>query len=239
VPADLIGAAARHLAVRLPVLTGDLPPPDHEPGEARDAADRILSQGRYQWHDDRSLLERIGDWVAEQVGRLVAPFGIATGGVPTWVGWLVLVALAALVGALIYRARGGWRRDAVGRGSGDARIVVDPGDGTVDWAAEAARCESQGRWREALRARYRVLVGDLAGRRVIGDLVGRTAGELLADVRTAAPPAGPAFRRATDMFEATWYGGADVGPADLARFAEVAGEVLAAARARSGPAVGA
>jgi hypothetical protein len=235
---DLLVVVHR-LVAGVPGAPGELPPPAHEPGQAREAADRILSEGRYRWGDDRSLLERVGDWVAEQVGRLLEPFGIATGGLPTWVGWLVLVLLAGLVGVLVHRARGGWRRDRVGGGSGDARVVVAARDGTVDWGAEAARCEAEGRWREALRARYRALVGDLAGRGVIGDLVGRTAGELLADVRAAAPAAGPTFRRATDMFEATWYGGAAAGPADLARFAEVAGEVRAAAAEPSDPAVGA
>ena len=73
-------------------------------------------------------------------------------------------------------------------------------------------------WRDALRARYRVLVGELAARGLIGDLVGRTTGELVADVRASAPAVVPAFAAATDIFEETWYGGATVGAAERDRF---------------------
>ncbi len=207
----------------------DLPPPDHDPAQAREAADQILARPEYQWSDDRSLVERIGEWVADQVGRLTAPFGVGAGGVPVWVGWLVLALLVAVVGLLIYRSRAGWRRDRAAAPSGGRRVLVSAGEGTVDWAAEVARCEAAGLWREALRARYRVLVGELARRRIIGDLVGRTAGELVAEVRVTSPAATPSFAAATDLFEAAWYGGVSVGPADRDRFAVLADQVRAAA----------
>ena len=213
---------------------GDLPPPQHDPEQARQAADDILSQDRYQWADDRSLLERVGEWIADQIGDIVSPFGFG-GGVPVWVGWLVLAALVGGAGYVIYRARGGWRRDRVADRSGGGRVVVAPGEEAIDWAAEVTRCEDEGRWREALRARYRVLVADLARRRVLGDLVGRTAGELVAEVRHTAPAAATAFAAATDIFEAAWYGGARVGPSERDRFAALADDVRAAAGRRSTP----
>jgi len=206
----------------------DLPPPDHDPAQARDAADRILEGAEYRWTDDRSLVERIGEWVADQVGRITAPFGVGAGGVPVWVGWLVLAVLFALVGLLIYRSRAGWRRNRLTGTAGSGRIVVSAGDEAIDWRAEVERCESQGRWRDALRARYRVLVRDLARRQVLGDLVGRTAGELVAEVTTAAPLASNAFAAATALFEATWYGGVAVGPDDRDRFVALADDVARA-----------
>ncbi len=225
VAARLVGAGGRVSAVVGP--GGDLPPPDHDPARARDAADDILSQDRYQWRDDRSLLERVGDWLSDQFGGFGAPFSL--GGAPLWLGWLVLAALVGAVVFVIYRTRGGWRRDRVSDRTGGGRVVVAPGEEAIDWEAEVARCEAEGRWREVLRARYRVLVGELARRRVIGDLVGRTAGELLDDVRAAVPEAAPAFAEATDLFEAAWYGGADVGPTERDRFAARADAVLAVA----------
>ena len=207
----------------------ELPPPDHEPVEARDAADEILSRPEYRWDDDRGVLERIGEWVADQVGRLTTPFGIGAGGVPVWVGWLVLIVLVALVALLVYRSRSGWRRDRRSPSDGDSRVVVSAGEDVVDWAAEVARCEAEGRWREALRARYRVLVGELARRGVIGDLVGRTAGELVAEVWHTAPAAAPPFAAATEVFEAAWYGGAAAGPDERDLFARLAGESLSTA----------
>ncbi len=227
---ELFASAVAADRLRLARSVAELPPPEHEPGRAREVADQVLARPEYRWADDKSLVERIGGWVADQIERVTVPFGLGAGGVPVWVGWLVLVALAALVGVLIYRSRAGWRRDRVAGERGHGRVVVSAGDDRVDWAAEADRCESLGLWREALRARYRVLVGDLAQRGVIGDLVGRTAGELVADVRTTAPGVAPAFAAATDEFEAAWYGGAPVGPAGRDRFVRLADDVRAAAR---------
>jgi hypothetical protein len=211
----------------------DLPPPSHDPSRAREAADQVLARPEYRWGDDRSLAERIGEWVADQVGRLTAPFGVGAGGVPVWVGWLVLVALVALVGVLVYRSRTGWRRDRAAGAAGEGRVVVSAGEDAVDWAAEVARCESRGLWRDALRARYRLLVGDLAQRRIIGDLVGRTAGELVAEVRGTSPGAASPFAAATDLFEAAWYGGAPVGPRERDQFVLLADDVRAAAGQRA------
>jgi Domain of unknown function (DUF4129) len=218
-------------------LVADLPPPDHSPARAREAADQILARPEYQWGDDRSVVDRIGEWVADQIGRLTAPFGGSAGGVPTWVGWLVLILLVALVGLLIYRSRAGWRRDRATSPAAGGRVVVSADEGAIDWEAEVARCEAEGRWREALRARYRVLVGELARRRIIGDMVGRTAGELVDEVRVTSPAVAPSFAAATELFEAAWYGGAPVGPPDRDRFIRLAGEVGAAADRSRAPTV--
>ncbi|HET6953324.1 MAG TPA: DUF4129 domain-containing protein, partial [Acidimicrobiales bacterium] len=71
-------------------------------------------------------------------------------------------------------------------------------------------------------------------RGVIPDLVGRTAGELVTDVRAGAPAAAGAFAAATALFEASWYGHAPTGPAERDRFAAHAGEVAVAVGAAPG-----
>lgn len=215
-------------------VIADLPPPDHTPAEARDAADAILDRPEYRWSDDESVVERVLDWLSERLADLLEPLGFGGGGLPVWVGWLILVGLAGLVGYLVYRARGGWGRARAPEVVRGGRVVVSAGEAGVDWAAEVERCEREGLWRDALRARYRVLVGELAARGLIGDLVGRTTGELVADVRVSAPAVVPAFAAATAIFEETWYGGAAVGPAERDRFLTLAAEVRAAAdRARA------
>jgi hypothetical protein len=215
-----------------PARPAGQPPPDHTPAEAREAADRILARREYQWSDDRSLLERIFgpivDWLDDVLGSL-SPFG---SGLPVVVGWLLLGALIGALAYLVVRSRGGWARRGRVEVAPGARVVVTDADRHVDWAAEAERCEREGRWGEAVRARYRVLVGELARRAVLGDLVGRTAGELVAELRTTAPAAAPSFVAATDLFEAAWYGGAPMGPDDLARLRSLAGSVLAAVGGR-------
>lgn len=212
----------------------DLPEPTHDPERARQLADEILSRPEYQWSDDQTLFERIRDWIGDRLGGLGS--SLAIGGLPIWVGYVILALLLAGLVYLLYRTRSAWLGAAgPGRRRGsEGRVVVSADEEAVDWPAEVERAEAEGRWRDALRARYRVLVGDLAARGVLGDLVGRTTGELVAEVRAAAPAAGAAFARATDLFEAAWYGGVPVGPADRDRFVLLADE----ARTRAARAVG-
>ncbi len=215
-----------------------LPPPDHDPAQARDAADEILSRPEYQWRGSGdNVFDRIAEWIADRLGDIASPLGVGGGNLPVWVGWLVIGLLVAATGVLIYRSRAGWRPGPGSRGEG-GRVVVGDDDESVDWPAEVARCEAAGRWREAVRARYRVLVGELAGRRMIGDLAGRTAGELVDEVTATAPAVAPGFARATELFEVAWYGGGAVGHADRDRFVEAAAAVVAAAeRVGTRPAV--
>lgn len=219
----------------------DLPPPEHTPEEARRAADEILSRPEYDWSsgDDRPLLDRVAEplrrvaeWIADRLESLLSGLGVEVGGVPTWVGWVVLALLVAGVAWLVWRSRGTWRSPGVPDDGAD-RVLVSVEDDVVDWESEAARCEAEGRWREALRARYRVLVGDLAEREVVGDLVGRTARELVDELRGAAPAAAPAFAAATDLFEDVWYGGAPAGPAERDRLVALADKVRAAVEGRA------
>ena len=201
----------------------DLPDPAHEPAQAREAADEILSRPQYQWRDEPTLLERVGDWISRQLSRLLSPLGL--GGVPVWVGWLLLFALVGLVVYLIYRSRAGWALGRLPKPADGSRVVV-AGEDDVDWPAEIVRAEAEGRWREALRARYRVLVGELAAHQVIADLVGRTAGEFVSEVGRTAPGASPAFAAATEVFEAVWYGGEPAGSEVRDRFVALADQAL-------------
>jgi hypothetical protein len=201
---------------------GDLPDPSHDSEAVRRAAREILARPEYERHS--SLIDRIGSWIAEQLSKLTVPLGL--GNIPVWLGWVALGLIVVLILALLYRSRRRFPGFERSRGEG-GRVVVAVGEADVDWAAEVVRCEAEGLWREGLRARYRVLVSEIAATGVIPDLVGRTTGELVADVRGAAPGVAPAFARATSQFEAVWYGAAPSGPAEAERFAALAGEVRA------------
>ena len=108
---DVLGPVVGTLVARAGVLL-DLPPPDHTPAEAREAADQVLQRSEYQWEQGESLLERVVEWIAERFADLLEPLGFGAGGLPVWIGWLVVVGLGALVGFLVFRARGGWSRSA-------------------------------------------------------------------------------------------------------------------------------
>src|SRR5207244_8332949 len=96
-----------------------------------------------------------------------------------------------------------------------------------DWEAGAAGHEAAGRWRDAVRCRYRALVADLARRGVVDEVPGRTSGEYRAEVTASLPAAAADFTGATDLFERAWYGAADAGPDDDERFKRLAERVLA------------
>jgi hypothetical protein len=233
---DLAGVVAALGAPGVPSAAGtagrwrDLPPPEHDPDEARRAADHILARPEYQWDDgSRDPISRLADWLAEQLNELLGATG-SQAVLPAWVGWLVLMLLVGLIVLVVYRNRHHLWRDRVTERAAD-HVVVDEGEADVDWAAEAERNEASGRWREGLRCRYRALIGALAERDVIADLVGRTAGEYARDVAARCPPASPAFAAATELFERACYGGADTGPAERDRFAAAAADVLAAVAA--------
>jgi uncharacterized protein DUF4129 len=205
-----------------------LPEPQHDPEEVRRRADEILSRPEYQWDDDsQNPIDRLAEWIAEQLSKLTGS-SVGGGTLPTWVGWLVLALLVALIGFIVYRVRRNLRRDPRVRVPDSAVVVSEAGE-RVDWAAEAERHEAAGRWRDGLRCRYRALVGELAERDVIPDLVGRTSGEFARDVGRTCPAAAPAFAAVTELFERAWYGGERTGPAERDRFATLAADVLARA----------
>lgn len=214
----------------------DLPVPQHDPAQAREAADRILADGRYQWEDDdaRSPLEGVARWIADRLDQVLPSDlpGMSGGSLPTGVGYVVLGLLVALVLFLVWRARRGLapRR----RERSEVDVVIDAGEEDRDWLAEALAHEQAGHWRSGLRCRYRALVSELAAADVIPDLVGRTAGEFVTDVRRTRPAAGRSFRAATDVFEEAWYGGRAGGPAERDAFEARAAEVRAAAAAPAG-----
>jgi Domain of unknown function (DUF4129) len=93
-------------------------------------------------------------------------------------------------------------------------VAIDRSREPLDWRAEAEAHRRAGRIRDALRCRYRALVGDLARRGLIDEIPGRTTGEERSQLRHVAPNAAPPFADAADLFDDAWYGNAAVGEAD-------------------------
>jgi Domain of unknown function (DUF4129) len=110
--------------------------------------------------------------------------------------------------------------------------IIDHSRTPADWRGEAEEHLAAGRYREALRCRYRALVGDLARRGLLDEIPGRTTGEERTQLAELAPESSPSFDRATAMFDRVWYGAAPVSRADHDRFVTEEGTVLAAAPRR-------
>ena len=153
---------------------------------------------------------------------------------------LLIVALVALVYLLVRRlihSKGGRAPGRRKHNADDAdldvierdAVAVDRSREPTNWRAEADAHRRAGRYRDALRCRYRALVGDLARRSVIDEIPGRTTGEERAQLRRATPTASAPFNAAADLFDAAWYGSADVGAVDDDRFQSLEHDVLATA----------
>ena len=107
-----------------------------------------------------------------------------------------------------------------------ARVRTGRGRTAEEWRAEATQHEAAGRWRDALRCRYRALVAELAGNGLLDDVPGKTTGEERADIARAVPDASPPFADATLLFDEVWYGDVAAGPEDAERLRALSESVL-------------
>ncbi len=195
----------------MPDPVAQLEPPTVDPEAVRRAAEDILSRPEYR-PPEPSLVERvldaIGDFLAESLATLVG------GGPGSAVGTVVVAALLGLVGVVawrVLRARGPVLGPAVDATTTRSRDVTD----AAGWWAEAARARAAGETRLALRALHRAATRALVEADVVGEAVGRTPAELATEVVAAHPAAAAPSRRLTEVFEAVWYGGAEVDPGAL------------------------
>ena len=153
--------------------------------------------------------------------------------------WVLLVLGVVLLVVALMRALAGrsprTRRARAKRSSSDefddeletGFVQIDRSREPTDWRSEAEAHRRAGRFRDALRCRYRALVGDLARRGLIDEIPGRTTGEERAQLRVVRPAVGGPFDAAADLFDDAWYGHAAVDVADDDRFQALEREVLA------------
>lgn len=188
-----------------------LPPPDRPAGEIRETAEEILR--RPEFRDDRSIYDRITEWLSERLSEFLST--LTGGGRGAFIAWgLFLIALAAIA-YLVWRiVRDGGARVDRRVASGPSVTVQHAGQGAAAWRAEADAHAAAGRWRDAVRCRWRAMVADLVERRTIDEVPGTTSGEYRRLVAAAAPGAAEPFAAGTDVFDRAWYGGIDVGAAD-------------------------
>jgi len=157
--------------------------------------------------------------------------------------WVLLIAAVLLLVAVIANRVGGrssrakhardTAADDLPEDDVEERVVaIDRSREPFDWRAEADEHRRAGRFREALRCRYRALVGDLARRGVIDEIPGRTTGEHRLQMHEVRPAVAPLFDEAAELFDGAWYGHYDVDEHDDDRFVVLAGQVMNAAEAR-------
>ena len=159
----------------------------------------------------------------------------------SWLGallWLVLIVGLVVLLIVIVRlvASGGRSRRRRTADTDDdpdeielAVVAIDRSREPVNWRAEADTHRREGRFRDALRCRYRALVGDLARRGLIDEIPGRTTGEERAQLREVRPVASTPFDAAADLFDDAWYGNVPLEASDDDRFQSLERDVLGAA----------
>ncbi len=193
----------------------ELPLPEHDPDEVREAADRIV--GSRELEDDRNIIERFADWLVDFLGDLFGGLGGAGEGLGAFgvLVQLLLLALAVTVLGLAVRALLRAQRSRLGVEKDEMSIVLGvPGDPEelrrLTDAAEAA-----GEWKAALLGRYRLIVATLVADGVLADVPGRTTGEYQREFAEVRPEQSSAFGAATRAFEAAYFGDVEVGPGDV------------------------
>jgi hypothetical protein len=203
-----------------------LPDPEASPDRARQEARDILSRPEYQ-EPPKTWADSVKEWLGERLGDLFRNVNGGAGGPIMW------VILAVLVGALLFflfRIRGGfrWREKQVE----DPLFVteLEAARSPVEWLSEAERLEASGEWKQALRCRYRALLGHLIDEGIVRDIPGRTSGEFRVETSRRAPHVAASFSAASALFDAAWYGDVRTGQAENARFRQLAAEVTEQAR---------
>ena len=156
-------------------------------------------------------------------------------GVMLW-GLLIVVVISLAIVAFRYLRERRPTRDAAADELDDpdadavvGTVVIDPSKEPRGWRDEADAHRAAGRYQDALRCRYRALVGDLARRGLLREIPGRTTGEERQELRAGGSAAVPFFGEAADLFDAAWYGRVDVDAEDDEHFQRLDREVLARA----------
>ena len=203
-----------------------------DPEEVRRLADEILARPEFAT-PERSLLRRAVDWVLRWLERLFGgdgdPSGVetATGGGAGGSSIFTVLLLVAAAVVVVVLVRALWGTGGRRRKPKDELDVDIEGHRDADaWDALARRLEAEGRWTEAMRARFGALVERLTEHGIVADVPGRTTGEFRVEVGAALPEAADAFAAAADRFDRAWYGGQQAGPDDAAGFTAAAERVL-------------
>lgn len=173
---------------------------------AREAARRELVKPPYQV-DRPGLVERALDWVDGELQRLLER--VTGSGTPSWLGVLVILAVVAVLGIVLYRRVGAPGRTA----RADRTLFAGGGPRTAaEHRAAAEDHATAGRWAEAVRERLRAVVRDLEDRGLLDPRPGRTADEVAAEAGQALPECAADLAGAARTFDDIWYGGRTATP---------------------------
>ncbi|MCC5952298.1 MAG: DUF4129 domain-containing protein [Acidimicrobiia bacterium] len=149
--------------------------------------------------------------------------------------WVVAALLAGAAVWLLLRVIAGWRRrtstkaDTIDDDVELRPVTVDdvePDGDAETWLRRAEEHERAGRYRHAVRCRFRALVATLEDVGVLAGDATRTSGELRRELAGRAPDVTRSFGDVAERFDAAWYGAAPTTEADCTDVAAAAQQVM-------------
>ncbi|HVD64165.1 MAG TPA: DUF4129 domain-containing protein [Lapillicoccus sp.] len=188
---------------RLAAVLSAALPMDLDP--STDQARQWLSDelARSEYHDTRSLFQRLIDWLTERLADLQSTQGTGGASFPPLVITLVVVLLVAGIAFLLTRIR--VESKAVTERTtllGDSVLTAD------QLRREAERAFAENRFGDAVLAWTRAIARDAESRTLLPDAPSMTAHEVGTALATAFPAQAAEIGRTIDRFDAVAYGGA-------------------------------
>lgn len=183
-------------------------PLDPTSPEARELLEQELRKAVYA--DDRGLLERLWDWLREQLSGTAASDAL-----PAWTIWLAVVVGVAVLALVLHRSIRAERRMTGSRGEG---VLEGPVRTAGEHRAAAAAALAAGDADTAVVEGYRAISRSAVDRALLEDLPGLTAHEVAVALGPLFPADAVRLASAADAFDAVRYGRR---PATLPRATDV------------------
>jgi hypothetical protein len=173
-----------------------------DPETARRAARDLLDRPEFA-RPGEGVISRAQRWLAARFGDAISALGGSGAG--SVIASILVIGSLVGIGFLVVRflrTRGRPRRAAA---VVDVDVIVSQAVDPVSWRVLADEHRRAGRWRDAVRCRYRAVIADLADRRLVIDTPGSTSGELRDAVESARPTVAVSMEEFTGRFDAAWY----------------------------------
>jgi Domain of unknown function (DUF4129) len=174
-----------------------VPTIDIDRDAAHEAAQHELGKPIYP---KASLTDRIYDWIAELLYKLIVKGSSLPGGWFTLAVLLILIVIAVVVAVRIAR-----RTMRTNRGGGYG-LFGEHELSAAEHRATAEQYAAVGNWAAAIRHRLRAVARQLEETAVLDPVPGRTATELARDAGRALPNLATELLRAAEAFNDVTYG---------------------------------
>lgn len=188
--------------------------------EARELARDELSKPSYD--QDRPILQRILEWIVEQVNRLLDS---AVGAFSSRWGIAILVALVIAVAVVVIVRTGPLARRSARKGD---PVFADGRRTAAEHRAAADAAATAGEWQQAVVERFRAIVAGLEERGVLDERRGRTADETAREAGALLPAVADDLDHGARLFDAVHYGDHAARSEDDARLRALDAAVAAA-----------